>query len=87
MKYAVETANRRVERQIERLPREVYPRVRDILLALEETPRPIGAIKVKDDIYRVRVGDYRIIYHVDDYRRLVIVAKVARRKENTYRGL
>ena len=36
MKYAVETASRRVERQIKRLPKEVYPRVRDALLGLEE---------------------------------------------------
>ena len=81
MKYAVETANRRVERQIERLPREVYPRVRDILLALEETPRPIGAIKVKDDIYRVRVGDYRILYIIDDRNNTITILAVGHRRE------
>lgn len=87
MKYAVETANRRVERQIKRLLKEVYPKIRDALLGLEETPRPSGVAKLSEGIFRIRVGDYSIIYHVDDLRRLVVVLKVARRGESTYRGV
>jgi mRNA interferase RelE/StbE len=49
-------------------------------LALE--PRPAGAVKLagRGD-YRVRVGDYRIVYAVDDDERLVIVARIAHRRE------
>jgi len=45
-------------------------------------PRPVGTKKLggRDD-YRVRVGDDRIVYAVDDAERLVIVARIARRRE------
>ena len=52
MKYAVETASRRVEQQIKRLPKEIYPRVKQAVTSLEDVPRPPGAVKLKDDIYR-----------------------------------
>ena len=87
MKYAVETASRRVEQQIKRLPKEIYPRVKQAVISLEDVPRPPGAVKLKDDIYRIRIGDYRVIYFVDDSRRLAVVVKVARRSGTTYRGV
>jgi mRNA-degrading endonuclease RelE of RelBE toxin-antitoxin system len=37
------------------------------------------------DFWRIRVGDVRLIYHVDDDARLVVIVKVARRSESTYR--
>ena len=50
--------------------------------SLAEDPRPQGAIKLagRND-YRVRVGDYRIVYAVDDEERLVVVARIAHRRE------
>ena len=49
-------------------------------------PRPSGAVKlVGTEFWRVRVGDLRIIYLVDDPAGLVVVVKVARRSESTYR--
>jgi mRNA interferase RelE/StbE len=49
---------------------------------LAVNPRPPGAVKLagRDD-FRVRVGDYRVVYAVDDSERLVIVARVAHRRE------
>jgi mRNA interferase RelE/StbE len=49
-------------------------------LALE--PRPHGAVRLagRDD-YRVRVGDYRVVYAVDDDERLVTVGRIAHRRE------
>jgi mRNA interferase RelE/StbE len=56
--------------------------VRAAIDALGFDPRPAGVVKLagRDD-YRVRLGDYRIVYAVDDDERLVIVARVAHRRE------
>jgi mRNA interferase RelE/StbE len=57
------------------------------MLALALDPRPPGVTKISEtEFWRLRVGDLRIIYAVDDKRRLVVVLKVARRSESTYRG-
>ena len=56
---------------------------------LEHDPRPRGCVKLTDDPhgrYRVRAGRYRILYHVDDRDKVVVIARVARRDESTYRG-
>jgi mRNA interferase RelE/StbE len=45
-------------------------------------PRPRGIVKLAgSDDYRVRVGDYRIVYAVDDAEQVVIVARIAHRRE------
>ena len=57
-------------------------RIRAAIDGLAENPRPSGAVKLagRDD-YRVRVGDYRIVYAVDGAERLVVVARIAHRRE------
>lgn len=57
-------------------------RVRDAIDALGAEPRPRGAGKLagRDD-FRIRVGDYRIVYGVDDAARIVLVARIAHRRE------
>ena len=84
MTYRVENANRRVEKQILRLPRQVRNRVARVILELEANPRPHRCKKLVDDIYRVRVGSYRVIYRISDSEKLVLIGKVARRSEDTY---
>ena len=78
---------RRAERQLDRVPYADHPRIVHATLALGTNPRPYGSRKLHEDIYRIRVGDYRVIYRVDDERREVIVGKVSRRREDTYRGI
>lgn len=50
--------------------------------ALADDPRPAGAIKLagRDD-YRIRIGDYRVVYGVADDERIVIVARIAHRRD------
>jgi mRNA interferase RelE/StbE len=57
-------------------------RVQAAIDALAADPRPAGAVKLagRDD-FRIRVGDYRIVYAVDDDELLVIVARIAHRRE------
>jgi len=83
--YRVELAPA-AQRQLRRLPPGDAARLRGPILALAVAPRPPGAVKLADsDFWRLRVGDLRIVYVVDDAARLVVVLKVARRSESTYR--
>jgi mRNA interferase RelE/StbE len=84
-RYRVELAPA-AQRQLRRLSQGVAARLRGPILALGIDPRPGGVTKLKGtDFWRIRVGDVRLIYHVDDDARLVIILKVARRSESTYR--
>lgn len=63
-----------------------HARIADRLLELEFQPRPFGACKLKGSpFYRLRIGDWRAIYEIDDARHLVWIARLLRRSEKTYR--
>jgi len=85
--YHVEWASRRVERQLEKLPSDVQERVLEAIIALADNPRPFGVHKLENGLYRIRIGRYRVIYWIDDKARLVVITKVAKRSERTYRRL
>lgn len=55
----------------------------EAVLSLGENPRPIGYIKLKgyEDLYRIRLGPYRIIYTVQDDKLIVLVLEIGDRKE------
>lgn len=81
---------RRVRKEMARLPQQDQARVFSAIRALADEPRPAGCRPVKAadaGTYSVRVGDYRIVYAVLDDEEVVLVARVARRSEDTYRGL
>lgn len=78
---------RRAEKQLDRVPYADHPRIVKAMLALEDDPRPRGCRKLFDDIYRIRVGDYRVIYKIDAERKEIVVGKIARRREDTYRAI
>ena len=69
------------EREIKSLPKSIQRRVERMIDSLRINPRPRGTIKLKgrEGIYRIRVGDYRIIYTVNDEKRLVDVSYVRHR--------
>jgi mRNA interferase RelE/StbE len=69
-------------RQLHKLPRPVQMRVRAAIDALAANPRPSGVVKLEGNpvLYRLRVGDYRVIYEVRDAALRVLVVKVADRK-------
>ena len=82
MAYTVELSNR-AKRDLAALPAEVQTRIVKALRTLEANPRPSGVEKLKgeDNAYRLRVGDYRILYEVHDKVLLVLVVKVGHRRE------
>ena len=84
-RYKVELAPA-AQRQLRRLPPGDASRLRGPILALAIEPRPPGSVKLAgSDFWRLRVGDLRIVYLIDDDDRVVVVLKVARRSESTYR--
>ena len=74
------------QRQLRRLPPGDAARLRGPILALAIEPRPPGSVKLAGtDFWRLRVGELRVIYVIDDPASLVVILKVARRSESTYR--
>ncbi len=69
-------------KEIEKLPRKDRPKIVQNIRALAGNPRPHGCEKLSaEEKYRVRQGDYRVVYSVDDNERVVLVVKVGHRKE------
>jgi mRNA interferase RelE/StbE len=74
------------QRQLRRLPPGVAASLRAPILALALEPRPPGATKLAGSTFwRLRVGDVRVVYAIDEKLRFVVVLRVARRSESTYR--
>ena len=81
MTYSV-LIRRRAQEELGKLPPEIRQRIYAALLALEENPRPPACRKLKDrQGWRLRIGDYRMIYDIDDPARQVAVLRVAHRRE------
>ena len=77
----------KVPKQLAALPKPFAQRIAKALRDLASTPRPGGAKKLVQDLYRIRVGDYRVVYAIFEAEGIVFVGKVARRTEQTYRNL
>ena len=89
MAYQLEISQR-VRKAMVRFPRQDQARILVALRQLAEDPRPAGCRLVRTapkGTYRVRVGDYRLVYAVLDDGQVIVVARVVRRSESTYRDL
>jgi mRNA interferase RelE/StbE len=70
------------EKECDALPEAIFQRIRKKLLDLASEPRPFGVQKLHgQDAYRIRAGDYRILYRIDDSRKRVEIISVAHRRE------
>lgn len=71
------------DRQFRKLPAQLRARLKPHIDALAQNPRPSGIKKLggENNVYRLRVGDYRILYEVRDEVLLVLVVKVGHRRE------
>jgi mRNA interferase RelE/StbE len=84
--YTIEL-RRRAQRALDRLPEADFQALIEAMKQLAQTPRPRGIEKVKSTgSWRIRKGDYRIIYAIDDKQRLVTVVRIGHRRE-IYRSL
>ena len=80
--YTVE-AKPTARKELDALPDNLLARVVRKLETLAETPRPAGCKKLKGykDQWRVRVGDWRVVYIIDDTAKVVSVTRIAHRRE------
>jgi mRNA interferase RelE/StbE len=73
---------RQAQRALDKLPKSDFQAVIEAIKDLAQTPRPRGIEKVKSTgLWRIRQGDYRIIYAIDDNEHLVTVMRVGHRRE------
>lgn len=82
MSYHLVIANS-AKRDLRRLNPDLQRRISVRLDALKSTSRPAGASKLHDreNQWRIRVGDYRIIYEIDKDERLVVILRIKHRRE------
>ncbi len=71
------------EKALARLPKTGRLLVAGAILALAGVPRPRGCRRLtgQEDVYRIRVGVYRVIYSIEDRRIVVVVLKIGHRKD------
>ena len=71
------------ERQLKKIRREDTIRILRSISLLADEPRPCGCRKLSgyDDIYRIRIGNYRVIYEIDGKRIIIIILKIGHRRE------
>jgi mRNA interferase RelE/StbE len=70
-------------RELRRLGRSVIPRIHDAVNGLASSPFPHGCCKLKgsEGTFRIRVGDYRVVYEVVHDRLIVVIVRVRHRKD------
>jgi mRNA interferase RelE/StbE len=84
--YKVEV-RRRAQQALDRLPKTDFEAVVEAMKELAQTPRPRGIEKVKTTgLWRIRQGDYRIVYAIDDNQQVVTIVRIGHRRE-IYRSL
>ena len=81
-KYKLEIS-RTAEKQLKKLPQDDQRRVVRVILELPTKPFPKGSRKLSgyDDVFRIRVGRYRVLYSVSERKLIIIVLKVGHRKD------
>lgn len=74
---------RRAEKDLKRLERNVKNRAVTAIVNLKDEPRPLGCRKIQSEegVWRIRVGDWRIGYFIDDVKQEINVIRIAHRKE------
>jgi mRNA interferase RelE/StbE len=71
------------ERSLKKIPKRDISKIVDMIQVLAITPFPEGCRKLRgeEDVYRVRQGNYRIIYEVADKKLIILVLKIGHRKD------
>ena len=82
MTYTIITP-KAVQKQLDALPNDVYDRIAEKIEQLAAAPRPDGVVKMKgsDNEYRIRIGDYRVRYEIDDEDLIILLLQCKHRKD------
>lgn len=87
MSYAIKVASRGVEKQLAAVPEDVREHMVARIRGLADQPRPKGIKALARDVYRLRIGRYRVIYKILEKEGVILIGKVALRTEGTFKGL
>ncbi len=71
-------------KEISKLPKPIIKKVENAIDNLAANPRPDGVKKLKgttENLYRIRIGNYRIVYIIDDVIRIVNISRVGHRRD------
>lgn len=81
-KYSLEIKNS-AQKELDSLDDSVFKRIDRKVLMLADNPRPAGCKKLRGykNQWRIRVGDWRVVYLVDDEAKLITITRVAHRRE------
>lgn len=82
LKYSLEI-KQSAQKELDALAETLFARIDRKILALADNPRPAGCKKLKGykDQWRIRIGDYRVVYVIDNTAKIVTVTHVAHRRE------
>jgi mRNA interferase RelE/StbE len=73
---------RSAEKDLDCLPQKIHTRIVNFLISLKENPLPQGVKKLHGrEGYRIRVGNYRILFFIDNAEKKVEIVSIAHRKE------
>ncbi len=79
--YSILLSNR-AEKQLDKFDNKQYQKIKIAILTLIDNPRPFGCIKLTNqEGYRIRVGNYRILFEIDDSKKNVKIYSVKHRKD------
>ena len=80
-KYNIEM-KKSVVKELHAIPKKDLKKIISVIASLSDDPRPRGCIKIGDgDRYRIRQGNYRILYSIEDEILVIYVVKVGHRKD------
>jgi mRNA interferase RelE/StbE len=84
--YRIEL-RRKAQSSLDKLPKSDFTAIIEAVKNLAESPRPKGVEKIKSaGLWRIRYGDYRIVYSIDDDNKIIVILRIGHRRE-IYRSL
>ncbi len=73
---------KKAQKELAKLPRKEYTKIKQLIFELSANPRPAGVKKLRNrDAWRVRHGNYRIIYEIKDNVLTITIVRIAHRRE------
>ena len=79
--------HRKLGKQLARFPKIDQKRIATAIRKLAKDPRPVNSVHLHEMLYRMRIGQYRVVYAIFDEALIIVVVMAARRSEATYRDL
>ena len=77
--------NKSYLKELECIPKRFQKSIQEKIAALAVNPRPIGSQKLQGakttPLYRIRCGDYRVVYSIEDFQLIIIIVEVGHRRE------